>query len=124
MDIDIDKEIEMDLERLARLSWPDQVKYGVYDVALKRLKREEETIIEKATAKGLAEGKAEGIADGQVIALRKMVGALLHKRFGDLPAPAAQRIAQATKDELEQWFERSLDAPSLAAVFGDDRAPG
>nr|WP_167076100.1 Rpn family recombination-promoting nuclease/putative transposase [Massilia aquatica] len=47
MDIDIDKELEKDMERLARLSWPEQVKHGVYDVALKRLKREKETIIEK-----------------------------------------------------------------------------
>ncbi|UOD32808.1 Rpn family recombination-promoting nuclease/putative transposase [Massilia violaceinigra] len=120
MDIDIDKELEKDMERLARLSWPEQVKHGVYDVALKQLKREKETIIEKATA----EGKAVGIADGQVIALRKMVGALLHKRFGDLPAPVAQCIAQAAKDDLELWFERSLDAPTLAAVFADDKTPG
>ncbi|HEX8611430.1 MAG TPA: hypothetical protein VF800_09105 [Telluria sp.] len=75
--------------------------------------------------KGLAlaeKAKEEGIAGGQVIALRKVVGSLLRNRFGELPAPAAQLIAQAAQDQLEQWFERSLDAPSLAAVFGEDPA--
>ena len=90
----------------------------------------DEQMQEVGFQKGLAlldkakeEAKAEGIAGGQVIALRKMVGTLLRNRFGDVPPPAAQRIAQATQEELEQWFERSLDAPSLAAVFGDDTAP-
>lgn len=91
---------------------------------LSGLRERKKQLSRKATAEGLAEGKAVGIADGQVIALRKMVGALLHKRFGDLPAPVAQCIAQAAKDDLEQWFERSLDAPTLAAVFADDKTPG
>ncbi|MDQ1830820.1 Rpn family recombination-promoting nuclease/putative transposase [Massilia scottii] len=60
--------------------------------------------------------------EGQVTALRGMLGSLLHKRFGELPQTATQRIGQATYAELEQWCERSLDAPSLTAVFGDDPA--
>ncbi|NHZ80884.1 transposase [Massilia sp. CCM 8695] len=61
--------------------------------------------------------KEDGKAEGQVIALRAVLGSLLRSRFGELPAPATQRIAQATQAELEQWFERSLNAPSLQAVF-------
>ncbi|WP_404932154.1 Rpn family recombination-promoting nuclease/putative transposase [Massilia atriviolacea] len=74
-------------------------------------------------ATGLAKGITEGIAKGQVVALRGMLDKLLRKRFGDLPEPAAQRIATATQTELEQWFERGLDAPVLDAVFGDGAAP-
>ncbi|UOD31924.1 Rpn family recombination-promoting nuclease/putative transposase [Massilia violaceinigra] len=61
--------------------------------------------------------------EGQLSALRSVLGTLLHKRFGELPQTAAQRIGQATQAELEQWVERSLDASGLAAVFGDDPAP-
>ncbi|MDQ1924103.1 Rpn family recombination-promoting nuclease/putative transposase [Massilia pseudoviolaceinigra] len=73
--------------------------------------------------KGLAlaeKARMEGAAEGQVTALRAMLGSLLHKRFGALPQTATLRIGQATQADLEQWFERGLDAPSLAAVFGDD----
>ncbi|MDQ1833106.1 hypothetical protein [Massilia scottii] len=73
-------------------------------------------------AKGKAEGKAEGRAEGQVIALRGVLGSLLRNRFGDLPASATQRIGQATQTELEEWFERSLNAAGLQAVFDDGAA--
>jgi hypothetical protein len=73
--------------------------------------------------KGNEKGRAEGRAEGHVTALRGVMDRLLRKRFGDLPAPAAQRIATASQAELEQWFERSLDASSLAAVFGDETRP-
>ncbi|MCE3604161.1 hypothetical protein LXA47_11155 [Massilia sp. P8910] len=66
--------------------------------------------------------KEDGKAEGQVIALRGMLGSLLRNRFGQLPAAAMQRIAQASQAELEQWFERTLNAPSMQAVF-DDGAP-
>ncbi|CUI09052.1 Rpn family recombination-promoting nuclease/putative transposase [Massilia antarctica] len=68
---------------------------------------------------GFQEGSAEGTAKGQVMALRGVLGSLLRNRFGELPAPATQRIAQATQAELERWIERILNAPSLQAVFDD-----
>jgi hypothetical protein len=102
--LDSPEEGDMDL---ATLTWDEQMQEVGFQKGL--------ALAEKA--------RAEGIAGGQVIALRKMVDTLLRNRFGDVPPPAAQRIAQATQEELEQWFERSLDAPSLAAVFGDDTAP-
>ncbi|MDQ1833299.1 Rpn family recombination-promoting nuclease/putative transposase [Massilia scottii] len=77
----------------------------------------EELGFQKGSAEGMAKGKAEGMAKGQVIALRAVLGSLLRNRFGELPAPATQRIGQATQVELEQWFERGLNAPSLQAVF-------
>ncbi|MDM5181983.1 hypothetical protein PO883_32945 [Massilia sp. DJPM01] len=46
-----------------------------------------------------------------------MLGTLLRSRFGALPVSAMRRIDQANQAELEQWFERSLNAPSLQAVF-------
>ncbi|MCE3602676.1 Rpn family recombination-promoting nuclease/putative transposase [Massilia sp. P8910] len=73
----------------------------------------------KGMEKGKEEGKEEGKAEGQVIALRGVLGSLLRNRFGELPAPAAQRIGHATQAELEQWCERILNATSLQALFDD-----
>jgi hypothetical protein len=81
-------------------------------------------LAEKAREEGRAEGKKDGIVEGQVNALRKVLGSLLLNRFGDLPTSVVQLIAQGTPEELEQWVERSLDAPSLSAVFGEGTASG
>ncbi|MDQ1814516.1 Rpn family recombination-promoting nuclease/putative transposase [Massilia sp. CCM 9210] len=82
----------------------------------------EELGFQKGCAQGKAEGKAEGKVEGQVIALRAVLDSLLRNRFGDLPVSATQRIGQATQAELEQWFQRSLNAASLQAVFDDGAA--
>ena len=76
--------------------------------------------------KGLAlaeNARMEGAAEGHVTALRGVLGTLLRKRFGAIPLAETQRIGQATQAQLEQWIERSLDAPTLPAVFGDGPAP-
>lgn len=77
----------------------------------------------EGVAEGVAQGVAQGKAEGQVIALRGALKSLLRVRFGDIPEPAAQRIDRATQAELEGWIERSIDSPSLPALFGDDAAP-
>ena len=43
---------------------------------------------------------------------------LLTRRFGPLPAWAEQRLEQASRQELEGWAERVLEAPQLEDVFG------
>ena len=70
--------------------------------------------------RGTEKGREEGRTEGQLSALRGVLTHLLCKRFGRLPEPAAQRIGQANPAQLEHWCERSLDAPGLDAVFGDD----
>ncbi|WP_267875839.1 DUF4351 domain-containing protein [Massilia sp. CCM 8734] len=73
-------------------------------------------------AKGRTEGLTEGKTEGQLSTLRGVLTQLLRKRFGNLPEPVEQRIGQASLAQLEQWFERSLDAPGLEAVFGNGAA--
>ncbi|NHZ96550.1 Rpn family recombination-promoting nuclease/putative transposase [Massilia sp. CCM 8734] len=77
---------------------------------------------EKGQAEGWAKGRTEGKTEGQLSALRGVLTQLLRKRFGDLPEAAAQRIAAATQADLEQWCQRSLDAPGLDAVFHSEAA--
>lgn len=62
---------------------------------------------------GLAKGKAEGKAEGQA----ELLGRILRRRFGELPAWAEQRLAQATAAQLEDWADHVLDAATLETVF-------
>jgi len=74
-----------------------------------RLDQWEEKILEK----GIAEGIEKGIGKGEVLVLQRQ----LSKRFGVLPDWALERLEQGSREELENWAERILDAGSLEAVF-------
>lgn len=101
-----DTEADADMES-TMFSWAEQM---------------QEIGFQQGCEKGKAEGKAEGVEEGQAIALRRALDSLLHRRFGSLPAPAAERIGQASQAQLEAWLDRVLTAPSLSALFGDDEA--
>ncbi|MFA5630987.1 MAG: Rpn family recombination-promoting nuclease/putative transposase [Porticoccaceae bacterium] len=66
--------------------------------------------------KGRQEGRKEGLQQGEAMALRRLLG----KRFGDLPPALTERIDKASLAQIEAWFDRAIDAPSLDAVFGAD----
>ena len=66
--------------------------------------------LEEGEAKGKAEGKAEGKRD--------TLTRLLTRRFGPLPEWAAHRLSAGTVEQLDVWFDRVLDAATLAEVFG------
>ena len=53
--------------------------------------------------------------DGQVAMLARLIA----KRFGPLSDTARKRLHDANSDQLEHWADALLDAPTLAAVFGD-----
>ena len=59
---------------------------------------------------GMQQGKREEAA--------AIVAKQLTKRFGPLPESVRERMAQATLEQLDEWAERLLDAPSLEAVLG------
>lgn len=48
-----------------------------------------------------------------------MLERVLMRRFGEVPQSVKQRIQGASADIIETWFDRALDAPDLAAVFGE-----
>ncbi len=62
-----------------------------------------------------AQGLKKGMQQGEVLALQK----LLAKRFGAISPEMTAQIGAATLSQIEIWFDRAIDAPSLAAVFGD-----
>jgi hypothetical protein len=63
--------------------------------------------------KGIQEGLQQGFQQGEAFVLTR----LLTRRFGPLPGWASERLAQASREDLEQWAERVLDAQRLEDVF-------
>ncbi len=59
------------------------------------------------------EGLEEGRKEGEVSLLKR----LLRRRFEQLPSWIDQRLEQASRQELEGWADRVLDAERLEDVF-------
>lgn len=81
------------------------------------------TAAQRLREEGKAEGKAQGRAEGQVLgAIRgrsELLLRLLQARYGDLPAEVLARVRAADLEEIDRWALRSLDAPTLSAVFAE-----
>ena len=57
-----------------------------------------------------------GIEKGEALACRR----LLTKRFGTLPSRVEERLEEASREQLELYMARVLDAERLKDVFEDD----
>ena len=62
----------------------------------------------------IGEGRTQGLAEGE----RRLLERQLTRRFGPLPDEVHRRIAEAAEDQLLQWSDEVLSAPSLEAIFG------
>jgi hypothetical protein len=62
---------------------------------------------------GIEKGLQQGFQQGEAFMLTR----LLTRRFGPLPDWATERLAQASREELEQWAERVLEAQRLEDVL-------
>ena len=63
--------------------------------------------------KGMLEGKLEGKLEGQI----QLLVRFLMRRFGALPPAVVTKIHTGTLEQIEQWFDASMDAPNLGSVF-------
>ena len=61
----------------------------------------------------IAEGEIKGKQEGEALALQK----LLAKRFGVIPVEITAQIANASLEQIEQWFDTAIDASFLTDVF-------
>ena len=64
---------------------------------------------------GIEKGLQQGMQQGEALALQK----LLTKRFGAVAPATTAQIEAADSLQIGVWFDRAIDAPSLAAVFTD-----
>lgn len=69
--------------------------------------------IEKGFKEGLEVGTEHGLRQGEALVVQRQ----LAHRFSELPAWAEERLRRASREEVERWAERVLDAGSLEEVF-------
>ena len=74
--------------------------------------------LQQGIEQGMQQGRDEGRQEGRREEAVALVGRLLAKRFGPLDVSVQRRLEQATLEQLDDWAERLLDAPSLEAVLG------
>ncbi len=72
-----------------------------------------------ALKKAKADGEAIGEARGRQLEALAMLERVLTRRFGTVPESAQQRMRSAPAQSIEAWFDRAIDAQSLAEVFGE-----
>ena len=72
-----------------------------------------EQLLQQGMQQGLQQGMLAGKLEGQAQLLRHF----LVRRFGALPALVEAQIGAANLEQIESWFDRSMDATSLGAVF-------
>ncbi len=64
-------------------------------------------------ARGLEKGLEQGILQGEASVLKR----LLKRRFERLPSWVEERLSRASRDELEGWADRVIEAKALEDVF-------
>ncbi len=93
---------------------------------MKRWTREwKEEGVREGIQMGIEQGVQQGIQQGELLWKRVEAASnlrrLLAKRFGPIPTEIELRISAASLEELEAWFDRAIDAPTLAVVFEEQR---
>ena len=66
--------------------------------------------IKQSWDEGVAAGRVEGRAEG-------LTHLLQHRFNGDVTPDIRQRIAAASLEEIDAWFHRGIDSPSLEEIF-------
>ena len=69
--------------------------------------------IEQGIQTGIEQGIQTGILQGEAAVLRR----LLKRRFVRLPQWVEERLEQASREELESWADRVIEAEALEEVF-------
>jgi hypothetical protein len=85
--------------------------YMPYITSIERMGIEKS--IQQGRQEGLQQGLQEGFQQGEVFLLTH----LLRRRFDPLPDWTTERLAQASREESEQWTEQVLEAQRLEDIF-------
>jgi Domain of unknown function (DUF4351) len=67
----------------------------------------------------LEQKRHEGQQEGAQSSRTELLSRLLTRRFGNLPPATHALITQATIEQIDAWFDRGIDAPTLDEVFQD-----
>ncbi len=69
--------------------------------------------LERGLERGLDQGRKQGFLQGEASVLKR----LLKRRFERLPEWVEKRLDRASRDELEGWTDRVIEAKALEDVF-------
>ncbi len=61
----------------------------------------------------------KGLQEGEAATLSCLLNRLLTRRFGDLPQALQEQVKHASNAQIEAWFDRAINAPTLDEVFQD-----
>jgi hypothetical protein len=79
-----------------------------------------EELIERGRQQGVAQGMAQGLAQGSIRGRAEYILRTLAVRGVPVDEGARQRILSCTDlPTLDRWFDRALNATSLATVLDD-----
>jgi hypothetical protein len=92
------------------------------DVLKEIMPGQEARIMSIAVEQWKAEGKAEGIQIGKAEGKADMLLRFLRLRFGVVPETTLVTVMAASEDQLNEWAEKVLDAPTLEGVFAERKA--
>ena len=73
--------------------------------------------VQQGMQAGVQQGLQQGVQQGEALALQK----LLSRRFGVIPAEIVGQISSASTEQIDEWLDLVLDAPSMDAMFGSTR---
>jgi len=73
--------------------------------------------MQEGRREGMQEGRREGMQEGRTAGTSEVLLRLLTIKFGPQPATVAERLADASQEELLSWSERLLSAETLESVF-------
>jgi hypothetical protein len=73
---------------------------------------------QRGIEKGLEKGREMGLEQGQILGQAALLERLLTRRFGPLPEEFRASLAAGSREQLQLWGDRVLDAASLSEVFG------
>jgi len=73
--------------------------------------------LQQGLQEGLQQGIQQGIQQGELLGEANVLARLFTKRFGPLSAETQTRLKTATHEQIGQWVENILDAPTLEDVF-------
>ncbi|MEO5351230.1 MAG: Rpn family recombination-promoting nuclease/putative transposase [Magnetococcus sp. YQC-3] len=99
---------------------PDELDlYDKAGIAIADARGRVELARKEGVQEGIQIGEQTGEKKGRQEERASMLTRLLQRRFGDLPAWAIQKIAEAELPTLEEWTLRTLDAATLESVLAD-----
>ncbi len=80
-----------------------------------------ETFIDRYFEQGVQQGIQQGIQQGLQQGLQQgtceVLSKLLHRRFGELPGWARERLIAADQATLDAWAEEIFDASSIRRSY-------